>query len=84
METDVAFNLISSRGFAAVYDHLKNRNEMPRISSDLVDLIQNLFWKEPSHRFSLEQVMAHRWLLGPFFRKQHNDKGIYSIDSNSM
>jgi serine/threonine protein kinase len=65
METDVTFSSISSGEFAAIYKNLKNRNEVPEISSDLVDLIQNLFLKEPNQRFTLEQVSAHRWMI-PF------------------
>jgi serine/threonine protein kinase len=65
METDVVFSRISSGEFATIYENLKNRNEVPEISSDLVDLIQNLFLKEPRQRFTLEQVRAHRWMI-PF------------------
>ena len=37
--------------------------QLPEISSDLVDLIQNVFLKEPNQRFTLEQVSAHRWMI---------------------
>ena len=35
------------------------------VSGAAGDLLQNMMWKEPERRLTLEQVVTHRWVLDP-------------------
>mmetsp|Transcript_7108 Transcript_7108/g.6752 ORF Transcript_7108/g.6752 Transcript_7108/m.6752 type:complete len:101 (+) Transcript_7108:158-460(+) len=35
------------------------------LSEDIMDLLQRMFWKDPTQRLSLAQVRAHPWMDGP-------------------
>ncbi len=38
------------------------------LSHDLTDLLQRMFWVDPSSRLSLRQVRDHPWMTGPVER----------------
>lgn len=49
-------------------DHLGNENPENvnlRLSADLVDLLQRMFFRDPRDRLGLEQIRAHPWMNPP-------------------
>lgn len=57
---DERFQRFSAGQFAQIARHWNLG-----LSEDLMDLLQRMFWLDPRHRLSLEQVRAHPWMNGP-------------------
>ena len=60
---DFQFRMISTGHLVDYLVHLGNVNS--RLSPDLVDLLQRMFFRDPRDRLGLEQIRAHPWMNPP-------------------
>ena len=64
-DTDQKFRYCSSGYFVQLASHWNLG-----LSSDLMDLMQRMFWYNPNDRLSLGQVRDHPWMNGPVQRPE--------------
>ena len=49
------------------------------LSVDAMDLLQRMFWFDPTDRLSLEQVCAHPWVMHNEYNMEKNDRATASV-----
>lgn len=68
ISTDERFRTFSEGRLQIVFDSWNMT-----VNPDLVDLMQRMFFLDPTDRLSLEQILVHPWMQGPMVRPTINE-----------